>query len=46
MKSRTAQLIFQSFYCALGLLGLLAAFIAGGFIFMGADRLLGRILNR
>ena len=38
IKNRTAQLIFQTIYCTLGLVGLVA-FVAVGYLFFGLDKL-------
>ena len=38
IKNRTAQLIFQTIYCTIGLVGLVA-FVAVGYLFFGLDKL-------
>ena len=49
IKNRTTQLIFQTIYCTLGVVGvvgvikwvviLLTAFIAVGYVFLGLDKI-------
>ena len=45
-KSRTAQLIFQTFYFIMWIFALLVGFVAGGFLFMLVDRLLAKKENQ